>query len=153
MIKYETMLMIFRRDLRLIDNTCLIEINKVSKKVSCLNNNLAQAVIPLFILSKNQLSDKNKYRSSNAIQFMIESLIELDSSINDNYNGNLWVFYGDEITVINNIYSKIKFDAIYFAEDYTPYSLQRDLLINNWCISKKIVCNKITDILLLDTNN
>ena len=62
-MKHNSSLFIFRRDLRLADNTGL-------------NNALAQSnkVIPCFIFDPRQVEDSNKYKSNNAIQFMIESL-------------------------------------------------------------------------------
>ena len=50
-------------------------------------NNL-ENVIPLFIFTPEQVTDKNKFKSNNAIQFMIESLKDLDEdlkNINQNY--------------------------------------------------------------------
>ena len=54
---------IFRRDIRLNDNTALIECFKKS-----------DSLLPIFIFTPEQIDDKkNKYFSSNAFQFMIES--------------------------------------------------------------------------------
>ena len=54
-------LFIFRRDLRLSDNNGLNY---------AMNN--YENIIPLFIFTPEQVSDKNKFKSNNAIQFMIE---------------------------------------------------------------------------------
>lgn len=62
-------LFIFRRDLRLQDNTGLI---------AALRN--SEEVIPSFILTPEQLK-LNDYRSDNAVQFMFNSLRELDSEL------------------------------------------------------------------------
>ena len=70
MSRHQISLFIFRRDLRLTDNTGLI--NALIESTT---------VIPLFILTPNQISASNKYKSSNAIQFMIESLFDLDDQI------------------------------------------------------------------------
>ena len=61
-------LFIFRRDLRLSDNVGL----------NYAMNNF-ENIIPIFIFTPEQISDKNKFKSNNAIQFMIESLKELNS--------------------------------------------------------------------------
>ncbi len=136
--KYDTSLFIFRRDLRIIDNTALIQASKESKKV-----------IPLFICTPSQLSDKNKYRSSNSIQFMIESLYDLDSSISD-VDGKLIVTYGDEIPILKKILKSHSYEAIYINEDYTPYAIKRDKSIKNFCKDSNIKLHKYTDILLTD---
>lgn len=140
--KYDISVFIFRRDLRLIDNTGLIEALKLSKNV-----------VPLFIFTPNQVSNTNKFKSSNAVQFMIESLYDLNQQIRDiNNKSSLWVAYGDEITVLKDIYKKIKYDAIYLNEDYTPYSIKRDSRIQEFCDDNDIEYNTHTDVLLLDTN-
>ena len=136
MAKYNISLFIFRRDLRVIDNTALIAALRESNYV-----------IPLFIFTPDQVSDKNKYKSSNAIQFMIESLYDLNRELN---NG-LWVNYGQVIDVIDDIMNIVEFDAIYINDDYTPYSIKRDNQIHNFCTSKNIDLNVYTDLLLLDT--
>lgn len=140
MKKYSTSIFIFRRDLRLTDNTGLIAALKESN-----------TVIPLFICTPTQVSDTNIYKSSNAIQFMIDSVYDLDYQINNtNKKSSLWVIYDDEISAINKIWSKIAIDAIYVNDDYTPYATKRDKLIKSWCVSKKIEWHNYTDILLVD---
>lgn len=68
--KYSKSLFIFRRDLRLTDNHGLQAALAQSKQV-----------IPCFIFDPLQVGDKNSYRSTNAIQFMIQSLQELDDAL------------------------------------------------------------------------
>ena len=139
----KTSIFIFRRDLRLDDNTGLIKALNLSGKV-----------IPLFILTPTQVSDINKFKSSNSIQFMIESLIDLDQQIKDvNKSCKLWVMYGDEIDCIDKICSKINIDSIYVNEDYTPYSITRDNRIKKYCKKNNIILDSSTDILLLDTQD
>lgn len=135
---YQLSIFIFRRDLRSIDNTGLIEASKMSKKV-----------IPLFIMTPNQISFENKFRSPNAIQFMIESLIELHHSIRK----KLWVMYGDEIKMLEKLYRLKQFDAVFINEDYTPYSIKRDKRIELWCRKKGIDLSSHTDSLLLDSQD
>ena len=90
-------LFIFRRDLRTYDNTTL---NKIISK------NPKMEIIPIFIFNKKQIEEKeNRYYSKNAVQFLFESLDELDflnffyTSIND-------------IDVISKLYDKYKFETI-----------------------------------------
>jgi deoxyribodipyrimidine photo-lyase len=137
-MSYSCVLFIFRRDLRTIDNTGLIEASKSGKEV-----------IPLFIFTPQQVSHENKYRSANAIQFMVESLVDL----HDSTNRRLWVIYADEIKALEQLHRRKKFDAIFVNEDYTPYSIKRDKRIENWCKKKKIDFFSHTDSLLLDTQD
>lgn len=141
--QHDTSIFIFRRDLRLDDNTGLIKALTESKKV-----------IPLFILTPAQVSDENKYKSSNAIQFMIESLIDLNQQIKDvNKSCQLWVMYDSEVDAIKKINKKIPVDAIYVNADYTPYAIKRDKSIASFCSDNEIIFNSSTDILLLDTQD
>lgn len=134
-------LFIFRRDLRLDDNTGLI---------SALRN--SKSVIPLFILTPMQVSNVNVNKSSNAIQFMMESLIDLDKQIRFyKPTARLWVFYGDEVSVIKKIHNQCPLDGLHLNEDYTPYSIKRDKLIKNFCDGMNIAFYSYTDSLLLDT--
>lgn len=136
-------LFIFRRDLRLDDNTGLIKALAES-----------DMVIPLFIFTPTQVSDANKFKSSNAIQFMIESLYDLDDQIRaSNPKCQLWTKYGDELDVIKELHQKLHLSAIYINEDYTPYAIKRDTAIKNFCEDEGIYFNASTDILLLDNQN
>lgn len=140
-----TCLFIFRRDLRLNDNIGLINALKDHDNV-----------IPLFIFSENQISNKNLLKSSNCIQFMIESLYDLDLQIKKaNSKASLWVDYGDEIKIIQKVHNVHKFDSIYFNKDYSPYSLSRDKKIESWCKTKKINFESFHDLLLVgeEVNN
>lgn len=140
---HEISIFIFRRDLRLIDNIGLIEASINSKKV-----------LPLFILTPEQVSNKNKYKSSNAIQFMMESLYDLDNQIRKIDNKcQLWITYGNEIDVLEKIISNIDINAIYVNEDYTHYSIKRDNKILNFCDRNNLEFVQCTDLLLIGTHD
>ena len=74
MTKYT--IFIFRRDLRLEDNLGLQHAIK----------NYAN-IIPIFIFTPEQVGNQNSFRSDNAIQFMCESLQELDKNLKTNREG------------------------------------------------------------------
>ena len=67
---FEKGLFIFRRDLRIHDNISLISLANECKQIIC-----------CFIFTPEQVSSSNKYKSDNAVQFMIESLIDLDQEL------------------------------------------------------------------------
>jgi deoxyribodipyrimidine photo-lyase len=115
-------LFIFRRDLRTYDNTTLNIIkNKYPKS----------QILPIFIFNKKQIDEKeNKYYSKNAAQFLFECLDELDF-INFYYTDN-------ELSILDELYKKYKFDVIAYNKDYTPYAKKRDNDINLWAKTKKI---------------
>ena len=106
-------LFIFRRDLRLDDNTALIKACSESR-----------TVYPIFIINPLQVGDKNKFKSENSIQFMYESLKDL-SEISNN---KLSILHGDNKKVIEDIIKnkKLNIKKVYCNQDYTPYAKKRD---------------------------
>jgi deoxyribodipyrimidine photo-lyase len=136
MKKYNKSIFIFRRDLRLQDNIGLIAALKESK-----------IVIPIFILTPQQLVD-NKYKSNNAVQFMIESLTELNNELRYVSSSRLFYFFADPNKVLKKIFKQIDIDAIYTNRDYTPYSKSRDNNIQKLCIENKVKFIQHEDCLL-----
>ena len=136
---YQNSIFIFRRDFRLTDNSGLIEALENSKNV-----------IPIFIFTPEQI-DKNSYKSDNAIQFMIESLTELENKIKKK-KGQLYYFYGKQDKIISKIIKNNNIDAVYFNKDWTPYAIKRDEKINKLCLKKDIDCIQVEDYTLLPIN-
>lgn len=129
-------LFIFRRDLRLEDNTGLLK--------ACAVSNI---VIPCFIFDPRQVTEKNRYRSMNAIQFMIESLNDLEKQLKAK-KGRLHRFYGISEDVVNQLIKKEKIDAIFVNRDYTPFSIKRDEEIKRNCYANSIKFYQENDLLL-----
>jgi deoxyribodipyrimidine photo-lyase len=102
---------IFRRDLRLFDNTGLIKAMNQSERVLC-----------CFIFDPKQL--EGEYFSSNAFEFMINSLRELKKDIEDR-GGKLYLFKGKSKEIVRKLVEK-GFRSVYVNKDYTPFSYQRD---------------------------
>lgn len=133
--KYNKSIFIFRRDYRLVDNTGLIKALELSKNV-----------IPLFIFTPEQLVS-NKYKSDNAVQFMIESLEDLNDMLK-NKKSRLFYFYGKPSKVLNNIINNVDIDAVFVNADYTPYSIKRDKEIEKVCNDNGIEFHSYEDVLL-----
>jgi deoxyribodipyrimidine photo-lyase len=116
----EINIFIFRRDLRVQDNLAL---NAIKGK----------NIYPLFIFNPKQIYAKNNsYYSNNAVQFMIESLEDLEKRIHINY------FEGDDIKVLENLMKKYKIKSVSFNKDYTPFAIKRDKAITDWCKKNNI---------------
>ena len=81
MKEYMKSIFIFRRDYRLNDNIGLLE--ALAKSIE---------VIPIFIFTPEQLVH-NPYKSDNAVQFMIESVEDLDEQLK-NKGSRLFYFFG-----------------------------------------------------------
>ena len=120
---YKLSLFIFRRDLRLSDNTGL------NQALS-----LSDAVIPCFILNPEQLGSKNSYASENSIQFMAESLKDLQQQLVAKH-GHLYLFAGTPRATLDKLLKHTSIDAVFVNKDYTPYSQERDAQLET--ISKK----------------
>lgn len=134
--KHTKALFIFRRDLRLHDNKGLRKALSES-----------ESVIPCFIFDPRQVGNENEYRSSNAIQFMIESLEVLAEQLSAK-NGHLYIFYGQAEDVVKKLISKENIDAVFFNRDYTPFSIARDQAIEKVCSVHDLACTASADALL-----
>lgn len=132
---YPLTLHIFRRDLRLFDNTALIEALKLS-----------EFVIPCFIFDKRQIED-NKYKNDNCIQFMAHSLHELDDELKKK-NSKLYLFYGIAEEVVAKLLTRLNIRAIFTNRDYTPFSRKRDEKIEKICNSFNVDFHSYADTLL-----
>lgn len=113
---------IFTRDLRLDDNTSLMEALKNSTQV-----------IPIFILNPTQIDNVNKFKSNNCVQFMCESLDDLDETLIKK-KSKLFLFYDYPHIIIEKLLKHDKnIEAVYMNVDYTPFAKKREDDINNVC--------------------
>lgn len=128
-------LFIFRRDLRLFDNTGLNRALKESKEV-----------IPIFILDPRQV-EAHPYRSINGLEFMITSLVELDKELRAR-GGHLHLFSGEAEDVVRILLSKGEINGVYFNRDYTPFSKRRDERISDICKDYGVSFFDVEDALL-----
>ena len=115
---------IFRRDFRINDNYAL---NSLIKE--CGN----KGIYPMFIFNPEQIFSKNnQYFSNNCVQFMIESLDDLDKNIHVNY------YEGNDIDILTDLSSKYKIKSIAYNKDYSPFAIKRDSIIDEWAKNKEI---------------
>ena len=128
-------LFIFRNDLRLTDNTALIEASKNSHQV-----------IPIFIFNEEQVdSSKNEFHNSKIIAFMVDSLKELKTEIEER-GGCLNFFYGKNLNVIETILKQSKNIAtLHLNCDYTTFSIKRDWAIKELCDKNGVQFNSFHD--------
>lgn len=129
---------LFHRDLRIQDNTTLIQQMKKCENIT-----------PIFIFTPEQILPKqNKYFSNNSVQFMIESLDDLKETIENEYKGKFYFFFGKTIDVLKSIHSQYPIHSIGFNIDYTPYAIKRDENIRTWCAKNEIICFHQEDLVL-----
>jgi deoxyribodipyrimidine photo-lyase len=135
---------IFRRDYRLHDNTTFLEAIQW-----CHKNNAT--LLPIFIFNELQINpDKNPYFSNNHVQFLVQSLQDLQDQITAK-RGKLFVYEtkSSDIDVLQELSSIVDIKAIAFNKDITPFSLKRDALIESWCLDRSIECIAKEDYTLL----
>jgi len=138
---YNLTLFIFHRSLRLEDNKGLI--------YALQNSNY---VIPIFVLTPEQLTTKNKFRSEKAITFMFNALDDLDNSL-IKYSSKLFLYYGTNNNVINELLENDnKIDAIICNKDYTKYAIERSEIYDKLSQEHNIDFIEIEDYLLHDVN-
>ena len=127
---------IFTNALRLRDNLGLIECCKTGNDIAC-----------IFIMTPGQLKD-NPYKSNRSIQFMHESLNDLNKALQN----NLSVFYGNPHHVIQTIVTKYRVKSIHINTGYTKYSINRDEKIKKVCMDYNCKLVQHHDILLHPVN-
>ena len=133
--KFHTSLFVFRRDLRLEDNTGLIFALKNSERV-----------IPAFIFTPEQI-ERNPYRSDHCLKFMIESLQDLDGQLKRK-SSQLYFFKGEPEEIVILCITKLKIEALIVNRDYTPYSRERDERLEKACKARSVSFFSFDDALL-----
>jgi deoxyribodipyrimidine photo-lyase len=135
MKKYNLALHVFRRDLRIQDNTALLY---------ALKN--AQKVIVCFIFDPRELQ-KNGHRSQKPVEFMIDSLKDLEGEVLKK-GGRMYFFAGVAEKVIDQLLENMPIDLVTINRDYTPFALKRDRMIENVCLKKTVAFRCFADALL-----
>lgn len=136
-MRYTHSLFVFRRDLRLVDNTALTQALKESRHV-----------IPCFIFDPRQCGKQNRYKSNNALQFMIESLQDLSDELRKR-GSELRIFHGRPQHIISALITQLKIEAVFVNRDYTPFSVKRDSDIEKMCIKNGCAFHSADDLLLI----
>jgi len=114
-------LFVFRRDLRIVDN----------KGLELLQTH-CNHIYTLFIFTPEQVTSANKYKSDNAVQFMIESLQDLSSQIRQQ-GGKIICLYGSNEKSIKDCIQALHIDVVCFNLDITPYARERDAKLIQLC--------------------
>ncbi len=115
----------FRRDLRLEDNVGLFH---------ALSGTLP--VLPIFIFDINIL-DKLDDKSDGRVQFIQGALDKLQSQLVD-IGSSLEVFRGKPVEVFTSLIERYEIGEVYANHDYEPYSIDRDLEIQQLLLNKNI---------------
>ena len=136
-MKYKNGLFLFHRDLRIVDNNALSLASKQCEKVyTC------------FIFTPEQVK-KNDYKSTNSIEFMLESLEDLRKDLHER-DGKLILMYNDNVSGLKHLIQELKIECLYFNQDYTPYAKQRTKHVLAMCDKEQIQCETCHDYCIAD---
>ncbi len=117
-MKYKKTLFLFRRDVRLPDNTALIRALSESGEV-----------VVGFVFDSRQTNEKeNKYFSKKGFAFLLQSLAELDGEV-EKRGGRLYFFEGLAHEVVSSLIENDGVEAVYLNKDFTPFARARDARI------------------------
>lgn len=130
---YRKSLFLFHRDLRLSDNTGWNNAVKNSKEL-----------FPLFVFEKKQVKSKNFYRSNNALEFMCDSLEDLNKQL----EGRLVYIHGNTEEILERVLQEESIEAVFTNIDYTPFAKRRDYQIKKLCKKLKVQFHSYDDALL-----
>lgn len=133
---YTRSLFIFRQDLRLRDNTALIEAMKHSVEM-----------FPIFIHDIRAIEDFGI--DDPRFGFIREALESIDLEL-QRYNGRLTVLQGDPEEIIERLVREHSIDAIFLNRSYSPRGKSRDDSIMHICDENDIGFHSYQDFLLVE---
>lgn len=135
--RYPTSLFIFRRDLRLYDNTGLHAALSRSERV-----------LPCFIFDPRQI-EPHPYQSRPGLRFMLESIIDLQRQLQA-AGGQLALYHGLPEQVVTELAGRLRIQAVFINRDYTPFSRRRDAALAEACRQLGIALHACADSLLTE---
>lgn len=137
MPQYSKALVIFRRDLRLQDNTAL---NAALAR--------AQSVIACFIFDPRQI-EPHPYQSQPALQFMLEALADLQQQFQA-VGAELTLFYDTSSAILRRMVHEQQVEAVFMNRDYSPFSRQRDDQLDKIALQLGVDVHYCADVLLTE---
>ena len=137
MLIYSKSVFIFRRDLRLQDNTGLNLALKQSEKV-----------VACFIFDPKQIGS-HPYQSKPGLQFMLESINDLQQQMID-INAALGLYNDSPENVLSHLVNEHAIEAVFINRDYTPFSRQRDYQLGLRCNELGLKLHVVADALLTE---
>jgi deoxyribodipyrimidine photo-lyase len=135
MAQYSTSLFIFRRDLRVQDNTALLEALRLSAQV-----------IACFIFDPRQI-EPHPYQSKAGLHFMVRSITDLQRQL-QSVGGRLALYHALPDQIVKRLHEQQRIQAVFINRDYTPFSRRRDDELAVVCRQLGIVLHTLPDSLL-----
>lgn len=136
MVKESVCIFWFRRDLRLDDNVALHNALKSGNKV-----------LPIFIFDNAILEElpKNDHR----VSLVYDQLKSIDLKLKE-CGSSLFVKRGKTLEIWSEIIETYNVTSVYCNKDFEPYSIERDLKVNELLFAKSISFNTYLDHLIFN---
>jgi len=115
MSKPRIVIHVFHRDLRITDNEALFKANTKAHETK-------SDLVALFVFTPEQVTTANPYKSTNSIEFMLNSLDDLQHQLHNKLN----IMYAGQLEALMKIQEKYTIVAISEQRDYTPFAKQRE---------------------------
>jgi deoxyribodipyrimidine photo-lyase len=106
---------IFHRDLRTVDNAALHLAAAKAKETGA-------KLVALFVFTPEQVGSENKLKSTASIEFMLNSLDDLNEQLDQHLN----VAYTTQLEALMDLVANYQVVAISEQRDYTPYAIKRE---------------------------
>lgn len=126
----------FRRDLRLDDNTALMQ-------AGCSELPL----LPLFIFDTNIIDELQT--DDPRITFIYETLSSLNKKLEE-YGSSLLILKGDPVPLWEKLIDSFDINAVYINKDYEPYAIHRDNDIENLLKKRAVSLLKFKDEMIFE---
>jgi len=128
----------FRRDLRLDDNTALI--NALSADLP---------VLPVFIFDTSITGELPA--DDPRVSFIYETLSAINLKLSE-YSSSMYVIKDDPFSAWTSILRNFEIEAVYFNRDYEPYAIERDSEITALLAGNDIKVYNFKDQVIFETN-
>lgn len=129
----------FRRDLRLDDNVGFY--NALQSK---------NPVLPIFIFDSEIL--KKLPKDDARVSFIFETLQEMRSELQDNFESSIAIYHGKPKTIFEEILNDFEVEEVYTNHDYEPYARERDNEIKELLSDKNVAFNTFKDQVIFEKN-
>lgn len=141
----KVLIFLFHRDLRLVDHYGLEAAAAAAKEHHA-------KILPVFVFTPEQVTNKNPLKSANSVQFMLQSLKELGATLRQK-GTRLVLLYGDTVDTLKSltgVLEKAGNTVVGVAEtkDYTPYAKKREAALRAWCEKDGLTFTTAHDIYL-----
>lgn len=131
---YEASLILFRRDLRLHDNTALNAALRQSR-----------AVLPCFILDRRLLSQLGS--DWLRVRYLLAALQDLDTALRER-GTRLHVVYAQPQDGLLQLLQASGAQAVFCHDDAGPYAVRRDVVLRSTCEASGVAFHAVDDVTL-----